>query len=368
MPGSPTSSACEVGDVNAFPLGTAGLDYPWNDANANGRVEPDEVDIAGGLQGWENVNPDDPGSYAPINQISGSLEPPATDEFIVGVEHRISPDLSASIAYTHRSLDNPIFSPLIGTTRASYEFIGDARGTAVDPRTGFILSFSEPYYGLVDCPEPCAGTVLENRPDARETYDGFELQLIKAFSDGWMLRASFAYNNWRQHIGPGAIVNPNNETPGTNANGPVLDLGINAAWQFNVSGAVELPLGIQAGLNLFGRQGFPTPYWVEVFTNDAIFNVPAIQIGEATDYRTPDVYVLDLQLSKEISIGSRVVVSPVLTCFNLLNSRTVLARNGFVGSYDVEAEPAFELAEEQFNRETESLSGRTLRFGVRVSF
>ena len=124
-------------------------------------------------------------------------------------------------------------------------------------------------------PLPGSGVVLENRPDANETYSGVELQFLKAFSHGWMARVSFAYNDWQQHIGPGAIVDPNNETPGTNATGPVVESGIiNATWQFNVSGMVELPLGIAAGVNLFGRQGFPTPYFVEVATGDLKGNRP----------------------------------------------------------------------------------------------
>jgi hypothetical protein len=328
------------------------------------------------------VNPDDPGSSAPINQISKSLEPPTTNEFIVGIERQISTAFSASIAYTHRSLGGPLFAPLIGTTRASYQYIANATGTAV-ASDGFALNFSEPYYGLTECPDPCAGgTVLQNRPDASETYSGVELQLLKSFSHGWMARVSFAYNDWQQHIGPGAIVNPNNETPGTNANGPVVDSGavgngfgggsvINATWQFNVSGAVELPLGIQAGLNLFGRQGFPTPYWVDTVTNDPSFSRPAIQIGQATDYRTPNVYVLDLQLSKVFMIGSRVAVSPVVACFNILNSHTVLAREGRVGTYDSSQGPAFSPNTGDggtFNEPIETLSGRTIRGGVRISF
>lgn len=362
----------EISSINPFPDtlglgGGAGLYYVWNDANANGRVEPGEIDFPTGLQGWSNVNPVDPGSSAPINRISKSLEPPTTDELIFGVERHVFSDLSASIAYTHRSLSNPEFSPLIGTSRSSYRYIGNATGTAVDPATGFVLNFSEPYYGLTTNPPPL-GSEIQNRPGTRETYDGFELQVLKAFSHGWMLRVSFAYNDWRQHIGPGAIVNPNNETPGTNANEPVVESGINATWQFNVSGVVELPLGIQAGLNLFGRQGFPILYWVEAVTNDTDFSRPAIQIGQATDYRTPNVYVLDLQLSRVFPIGSRVAVGPVLDCFNVLDSHTVLARNGFVGTYDATGAPAFDFVPDQFNAVVETLSGRTLRVGVRISF
>ena len=211
----------------------------------------------------DNVDPADPGSSAQVNQVSKNLKTPTTDEVIVGVERQIFSDLSGSVAYTYRTSRNLTFTPLVGTTRESYQYLGNATGTATGA-DGFVLNFSEPYYGLTTCPDPCSGVVLENRPDASETYSGVELQFLKSLSHGWMARVSFAYNDWQQHIGPGAIVNPNNEVPGTNATGPVVESGINATWQFNVSGMVELPLGIAAGVNLFGRQGFPTLYSVEV--------------------------------------------------------------------------------------------------------
>ena len=306
-----------VGVLNAFP-GVAERGFPWNDLNANGFVEA-ERDRSFDRQLYHfAVNPGNPGSLVPVNQIAKGLKPPTTDEFIVGVERQLSPDWSGSLAYTHRTVRNLLFSPRIGTTSASYEYLGTGAGTVVGA-DGFVLSFSEPYYSLVDCPDPC-GTLLRNRPDARETYDGVEVQLLKSLSHGWSARVSFAYNDWKQHIGPGAIVSPNNEVPGTNATGPVVESDINARWQFNVSGTVQLPWEIVAGVNFFGREGFPILYTFDAFTNDVQFVVP-IQIGTAGRYRYPAVYQLDLQLSRAFRIGSSVTLSPELACFNALNQQ-----------------------------------------------
>ena len=354
----------EVRSINAFPS-IASLYYVWSDANGNGRVEAGEVDLSEFLFPI-GVDPTDPGSAAPINAISTSLVPPTTDEFIVGVERQISSDLSGSLAYTNRVVRHVTFSPLIGTTRDSYQYLGNATGTAVAESDGFALDFSEPYYGLMQCPDPCVGTVLENRPDSSNTYQGVELQVMKAFSHGWMARVSFAYNDWQQHVGSGGIVNPNNETPGTNASGPFVEGGINATWQFNVSGTVELPLGVAAGVNFFGRQGFPTPYWIDVSADAPYYARPAIQIGPATRFRTPNVYELDFQLSKVVKIGP-VSVIPQFACFNLLDSRTVLQREGFVGAYDATATPAFD-QNPQFDAVNSRLSGRVYRGGVRIDF
>ncbi len=195
--------------INEFPDVT-GLTYPWIDANGDGRVEPSEIDTsAEGFPIAFGIDPANPGSVVPVNQLSNDLKPPTTDEFIVGIERQISPGFTGSLAYTHRTRRPPHLHPIVGTTLESWQYFGNATGTASDE--GFMISFDVPYFGLMDCPDPCAGTVLENRPDASETYDGVELQLIRAFSDGWMVRVGFAYNDARQQIGPGAIINPNND-------------------------------------------------------------------------------------------------------------------------------------------------------------
>ena len=231
----------ETSFVSAFPS-IANINYAWNDTNGNHNVEPGEIDFSS-PQGSMGVDPNNPGSTVSAN-IAAKTRPVSTDEFIVGAEREILPDLSAELAYTHRSARNFAFAPLIGTSRSSYHYIGNAAGSAT-ATNGFVLNFSEPYYGLNPdgCPAPCVGFFGENRPDYTQTYSGVELQLVKRLSHGWMLRASFAYNDWQQHVGPGAIVDPNNMAGGTNASGPVVEGNINSKWQFNVSGMVLLPAG-----------------------------------------------------------------------------------------------------------------------------
>ena len=231
-----------------------------------------------------------------------------------------------------------MFAPLIGTTRASYQYIGNATGTVVTD-DGFVLDFSEPYYGLTQCPDPCVGIVLQNRPDASETYSGLELQMIKSLLARLDARGSASLTTTGSSTSArGQSSIRTTRCPArtrTGRSSTVANSGAEAEaaslmppGSSTSAAAVELPLGIQAGLNLFGRQGFPTPYFVEAVTNDKTDSQPQLQIGQATNYRTPNVYVLDLQLAKIFLIESRVAVSPVVACFNVLNSRTVLARDG----------------------------------------
>ena len=66
-----------------------------------------------------------------MNQISKGLNAPTTDEVILGVERQIFSDLSGSVAYTYRISRNLVFSPLVGTTRESYQYFGNVTGTAM---------------------------------------------------------------------------------------------------------------------------------------------------------------------------------------------------------------------------------------------
>ena len=351
--------------ISRFP-GVTSLHYEWIDANGDGRVQSIEVDTRKGFLYPDGIDTANPGSVVPVNQLAKDLKPPTTDEFIVGIERQISARLTASLAYTHRTRRLIEFAPLVGTTRESWQYFGNATGTASD--RGFVITFDEPYYGLVDCPDPCVGHVLENRPDASETYDGVELQVIKSFADGWMARVSFAWNDARQHIGRGAIVDPNNWTPGTNVSGPILyGDQINARWQFNVSGTFPLPWGILGGLNLFGREGFPAVYSVGVYTDVPVPNFSLIQIGPATRYRTPNVFEADLQLSKTFLVGG-VAITPSFGCFNLFDSRTILGRGGPVGNYEVVDGVARFDEQEGFNTPYDILAPRVYRGGVRVAF
>jgi len=371
---------------NAFPA-TALLYYYWTDTNGNHRVDPNEVNTdLSNLAYWNYVNPLDTASTTPVNRVSPNFKAPTTGEFIVGAERQILDDLSASLAYTHRSARNlefPAFpvpgsQPIVGVSVSDYQYTGNATGT-VTAADGFSLAFNEPYYTLTSCPDPCAGVVIANRPDYSMNYDGVELQVVKRFSHGWSLRVGAAYNDWTQTVGPGAIVNPNNLRTGTNANGAVVEVTgrvgnvgagsfVNSTWQFNASGTVLLPLDILAAANLFGRQGFPTGYFVTAITHGVWGRKVLIQIGGVDDYRNPDVYELDLHLERRFRIGSRFTVTPMLDCFNVADSHTVLQRVGNVGTYDAKNATPFSPNTQNFNAPIEQLSDRTWRLGARISF
>ena len=47
---------------------------------------------------------------------------------------------------------------------------------------------------------------------------------------------------------------------------------LNANWQFNVNALYQGPWGLDFGVNFFGRQGYPNPYYVRTRAVDAAGN------------------------------------------------------------------------------------------------
>ena len=136
---------------------------------------------------------------------------------------------------------------------------------------------------------------------------------------------------------------------------------------------VELPLGIEAGANLFGRQGFPLVSYVRTFANDTRDAILGIQIGPTASQRLSDVFDLDLHAEKTFRIGSALRVTPAIDCFNAADSRTVLSRSGNAGTYNAARATPFRPSTDEngnptFHQPSELLNDRILRGGIRISF
>ncbi|MEO8585413.1 MAG: TonB-dependent receptor [Acidobacteriota bacterium] len=352
--------------VNGLPV-ISGVYYYWNDTNNDKIVQPGEVDLASGSQGFYRIDP----SYAPRtpNVIAADYKAPRTDEFIVGFDHELMTDFSVSANYTYRYISNIQRSPLVGVTANDYVAGGFATGTAVGTN-GFRLNFNEPYYKL-NTPSAPPGNIYENQTGAYQRYNGVEVQFIKRMSNKWMMRAGFGYNNWRQYLTAESIVNRNNLLGGTNDSGGLAvasdssNPGYDARWQANITGLYELPFGINVGGNLFAREGYSIPYYVQVRARDALgsANRYNIQIGHVDDYRLDNVYEFDMRFEKTFRIGP-VSTTASIDVFNVFNSATVTSRDNRTGAID----RGVFTANPTFNLPTQVQSPRIVRLGARVFF
>jgi len=383
--------------LSAIP-GLAYAYYPWNDTNKNNVVDPGELNTSGPAQRTVNFNPANPTSPVSVNTLDPNMKSEKTDEIVAGIGHEIFPNFAVDVAYTYRHYKDFYFSYRSATgTPLQYQLDHTATGILPDG-----TPWSAPIYSVVGGKTVLAanpGSYFTNRPNYTQDFNGVELTLNKRLSGGWMMRGNIAYNNTKQHVGPGACVDPTNKTytegedsdPGMcedngivapNAGGGSGSFGsvyLNSKWQFNLSGAYQLPLGFTVAGNYFGRQGYPIAYLVvegssfknaDGSTGDGLNRTAYVTAIDTRRYGW--VSQFDLRLDKNIPITSTISATLAVDMFNVLNLNTVTQRNNRLNSapYVLTGTSAAGTASKSTGSQTvqETQAPRIVRFSGRISF
>jgi hypothetical protein len=198
------------------------------------------------------------------------------------------------------------------------------------------------------------------------SYTGVEVSAVKRMSNRWMARVALAWNNptetWdedRNVIGNPTRTDTSHLVDGgqyapRSAGSGAGDAFVNGQWQINVNGAYQLPYQIEVAGNLFGRQGNPMPIFQSASLGlDGSQRV--LVSPEIDTFRLDDIWNLDLRGTKYVQLD-RLQLTLIADLFNVFNSNMALNRQRNI------ATPL------TFNRITQNLSPRILRFGVRVGF
>jgi hypothetical protein len=363
------------------PLGYSYLYYNLSDAYKAHAASGNHVitgpgDLAGFAYSY-GVDPNNPSSFSSVNQIDGNLKAPTTDEYTLGVDHQITPEFVGGLTYTHRDRKKLIYTPFVGLTSADYSLFSP--GVEGFDWQGNSLGTSGPVYGVTGGYDGNFGKFETNRPGYSTKYDSVELQMTKRLTNRWMAHGSFTWTNWKQDIGSGSCQDPTNTLT---ANGPACADGsigwyggasnsgsfgnvyINSKWAFNVSGLYQLPLNFNVAANLYGRDGYPAPYFVRVNPHDGL-GTRNVLIGDPDSHRNSDLYELDMRLEKVVPLFQKADLTFSLDVFNVMNSNTVLQKQirgsssdaGATGGSGATANEIFEIQ-----------APRTVRLGARLSF
>jgi len=346
------------------PLGTAYLEYDWADANRDGLVQLGEVDLTH-LRGFAGLDPNDPaGVSQSTNQIAANFHSNKDTEVVGGIERELAPNLAVSAAYTWRRSTDLTSTQLlsgyywyswVGVTSADYHL-----GAPIT-RNGFTAT---PYIlndGVIDRVD--GGLMLENRPDFSRTYKGLELALVKRMSNRWMARAAFSLNDWKEHVGPGAVVNPTHQDLDPQIDGAQhmefsagsgKNYYASAKWQLNLNGMYRLPAGFEVAANLFGRQGYPKPVYLQADTGPLDGTLNVLAVSTTDQIRLKNLWDLDLRLAKSIRFGGA-SLTLAGDLFNVFNANTELYRNPNASGT-------------AFNRLDEILAPRIARLSARFTF
>lgn len=371
--------AFPVNQLSAIP-GVAYAYYGWSDVNKNKVVDPGEIDFSNRIQ-TRNFDPNNPGSPVSPHHIDPNLKSEKTDEVVAGIGHEILPNFAVDVAYTYRH-----YKDFYVGYRSN---AGELQNYVVDHTVSGTLPngtpYSAPVYRIKGALPP--GLFYTNRLDYTQEFNGLELTLNKRLSSGWMMRGSFAYNNTKQHVGPRACPDPNNtlwgsaifnwedSLPGScedngiiapnagGGSGAFGQVNLNSRWQFNLSGAYQLPLGFTVAGNYYGRQGYPIAYYVidstSVATPPNDRSSRRVYVTAIDAFRYGWVSEFDMRLEKAIPITSTITATLAADMFNVLNLNTVLQRNARLNQ-------SSKVTGTQTIQEMQA--PRILRFSGRISF
>jgi hypothetical protein len=357
------------------------LRYKWTDANGDHIAQRGEVDF-NSLQGFYNIDPNNPTAAINPNKIDPDLKSPTTDEFVLGAEKEIVPGLALSVAGTYRKYKNFNWTPFFGLEgddpNGAIHIYGANDWAPSDPDTGtdqLGRPFSVPVWELKDTvPTPTGGRYLTNLPGYSQEYKGFEVQLTKRYSHNWSARAGFSYNDWTQNGTQATAWDPTNQLNSTvffSNQGPTATTGqvlfsvgsgsgakgfvyINSKWQMNLNALYTLPLGFSVAGNFFARQGYPFVMYDTTF--GSFSGSRQVVVNDPSSDRLNTVTDLDLRIAKDIKVGP-LGVTLSIDVFNVFNRSDVLQRQADVSG---NVHPGGDISETQ--------APRVARFGARVTF
>ena len=187
------------------PIGGIGaLQYGWTDLNGDGFAQGAEVDVAGGL-----TQPPLNASLETVNRIDPDYESPKDNEFILGFEREIAPNLSLGVTGTYRRSSKSIWLPFLGVNGTGWVAMDPI---SIDTPEGryTINPFDLTDDNLAGADAAGYGQYLTNRPGYGRHFKGLEVTAHKRLSNKWMARVALSYNDWTEHFnGRDGLQNPN---------------------------------------------------------------------------------------------------------------------------------------------------------------
>ncbi len=369
------------------PAGVSYLTSLWYDTDGsgdfNGSVQagngPDNI-VHIGTSGFSLS---DPTALSSPNVSDPNLDPELTSEILLGVEHALLPEFVIGAQITWRQitdiLENRAFvADAAGNQRLAVrtDYVADGA-----PRTGALPNgqgYSVQPWSLDPSLSYVGGTLLTNGDRERE-YQGVNVNFTKRLSNQWMMRGYFQVGEaeWDipasflagqspnvceddltfgcQGAGGGSI---DGGVYAVQSGGAKTDVYIQAGWQYNLNGmyqvAPDRPWGFNVAANIFGREGYPLPYYLDVTTSDGQAR-DILAVNNVDDIRVDDILTVDLRLDKEFAASGNVSFTLGADVFNLLNE-----------NYTMQRERKLLAGTADYLRET--LSPRIFRLSARINW
>ncbi len=301
------------------PTGQTSLRYRWADANADGFVQRNELDLSQILFNSTNYDPNNPSSVRAPASVNAGLENDITDEFLVSFDKELASNFAVGVSYIWRHYHNGTWQPYTGVRSADYveRTLTAACGNASCDQSSYTVSYWELPY------QRPAESVLQNQ-DFLRAYQGIELTARKRFSNRWMMMGAFTYNDTTAHYG-GPDVSYQDPTNVAQQDGRQLGT-LNVRWVAKLSGMYQLPKGFSTGGFLNIREGFP--FYPNILTPNRAggLGVANVDIYPIATKRYDSMTLFDWRVDKRIGLGGSRRLDLMATLFNVFNANTVLGR------------------------------------------
>jgi hypothetical protein len=255
-------------------------------------------------------------------QIDPDLKDPYTDQFAIGVDREITPDLAFSGSLIYKRSHDFIGNENIGGTYEQVPFIDPVSGQT-------IMVFNQTNDPTTD------NLFLITNPDRfYERYWGFLVSLTKRMMQNWMMTASLTISRARGfHAGSGlgpaedqdsSFFPPSNARFGQDPNDFINADGLlngDRTYIFKLQGTYNLPWDSKLSANYSWLTGRPYARQINT-TVDITTQGPRTIFAEERDgsRRTDNVSVLDLRFEKEFAANDRFRIGISADLFNVFNS------------------------------------------------
>ena len=250
----------------------------------------------------------------------GKVNHPSVDETLFTVEHQIGKDIALGLDFIDRR-----FRDIMGMVNANNDY---------EAVTGIPNPISGGQLEVWNLLTPPVYVLTTDNPGYRD-YDSLVLRFDKRYSQGWQLRSSLVWSDLT-----GNILKNNGYAPElkdrnglVNADG-TMDFSGNE-WEFKLSGAVDLPLGIVAsGQYTYLSGQYWTPYGdVRSYLDENYSTGRNIFLTARGSEKLPARNLLDLRLAWGLKIAGSNRLEFSLECFNTFNNSTALDVDTYYGRY-----------------------------------
>jgi len=250
--------------------------------------------------------------------IDPNLKNEYVDQYFIGVERELLPDLGVNISYINKRESNFIRGRDFGSTYVPRDVVTTFQGVN---QTITVFNRATP-----------AGSVLvgpTNRSDFRQKYDSLVLQAYKRLSKKWQLQGSY---QWEVSEGFSTAATTTTQSgPGTFGSDPNALINAygrfptDSTHSFRASSTIELPWALQFAIREVFESG--RPYGRTVTIRGLSQGNVTVLAQPRGDFELSSRNDLSIRLGKDLPLNGGRLVRLSIDVQNIFNSDTPLSLN-----------------------------------------